>query len=168
MNTLKFLLPFSEIILMVSASLLVISLSYYIFRKNNKKGLRILIIFSLTLLYFLYCEKLDNIYSAPSYTSTFSQLNTETKWPLRMTMIEAEDGQYVEAVIFPGKLPSLVRLSSFRSGMPAYVFDLNGKLVDSTIDHHDDDRYQARWEKSKHRNGITETEFIEIISEMRK
>jgi hypothetical protein len=118
-------------------------------------------------MYFLYCDKLDKIYQAPSYITSFEQLNTETNWPLRMTMMQVEGEQFVEAVVFPGKLSALIRLTSFRSGMPAYVFDSMGRLVDSTIDHHDDDRYQSKWEAYKQRKEITETEFTKMIKNHR-
>ncbi len=163
MDFLTILQPLAEVILMVSASFLVLFLSIYLFAKNDRKGFKILVLLTVIMLYSLYCEKLDKIFLAPSYVSTFSQLKNETKWPLRLSLIETEGGNYIEAVIFPGKIPALIRLSSFRSGMPAYVFNENGMLVDSSIDQHDDARYQDKWERAKKRKLITETDFLKII-----
>lgn len=163
MFTIQSLQPFAEILLMIFATILVVFIAYFVFRKNRANGFRIMVLLSLLLLYFLYCNKLDKIYQVPPYVTTFKQLAAESNWPLRMTMIQTEGQQFVEAVIFPGKLPALIRLTSFRSGMPAYVFDLKGKLIDSTIDHHDDHRYQTKWEDHKQKTEMNEAEFTKII-----
>lgn len=165
MNTIESLQPFAEVMLMLFATLFVALIAYFVFRKNRASGFRVMALLSLLLTYFLYCDKLDKVYLAPQYVASFEQLTAESNWPLRMNMMQIEGDQFVEAVIFPGKLSALIRLTSFRSGMPAYVFDLTGRLVDSTIDHHDDHRYQTKWEIHKQRTGISETEFAKIIKD---
>ncbi len=155
---------FGELFLLVAVSCLVLFFSMYISSKNSRSGFKILFLYSVIMSYFLYCEKLDDIFLVPLYVSTFSELNEETKWPLRMSLLETDlGGNYVEVTISPGKIPALIRLSSFRSGMPAYIFNENGVLIDRTVDQHDDARYQEKWEKHKRRKLITKSNFLEII-----
>lgn len=95
----------------------------------------------------------------------FSDLSEGMNWPLELYKVGSGKEEFIEAVVAPGKLPTLIRLTSFRSGMPAYVFNLKGDLIDSTDDNLDDPRYQDKWYKTSYspRQAITDNPFSKIL-----
>lgn len=129
--------------------------SYLLFRKRAKNGFLSLCLLTLLLVYGCYRHSLDALFSVQVTSCSFSEVYDKSNWPLKLDIISVGGTEYVEAIVSPGKLASLIRLTTLRSGMPAYVFNMKGHLVDSTIDHHDEARYQDKWERPDTRISVS-------------
>jgi hypothetical protein len=138
--------------------------AYLLFCKKAKKGFLLLCLLTLLLVYNSYRHNLDELFSVNGTFYSFNEVYNKSQWPLRLDLITVDNIEYIEAVVSPGKLASLVRLTTFRSGMPAYVFDIKGRLIDSTIDHYDEARYQDKWERPDVRQSVSKADVIAKIS----
>ncbi|WP_339133409.1 MAG: hypothetical protein WGN25_12695 [Candidatus Electrothrix sp. GW3-4] len=161
MSLIQTLLSFTGALLILLTGVLIVCLSIYFVRKNPKRGFTIQGTFLLLFMFFQYCDEVDKVFLPTQSISSFSDLSEEVDWPLELYKVESGKEEFIEAVVAPGKLPTLIRLTSFRSGMPAYIFDIKGKLVDSTDDNLDDPRYQDKWYKPSYspRQQITDNPF---------
>lgn len=159
--------PFSGIAILLLIQFSWILAAYVVFRKNANKGFFLLCLLALLLVYNSYRQNLDEFFSVPvdGIHSTFDEFYKRSKWPLQLDLITVKNTEYIEAVVSPGKIPSLIRLTTFRSGMPAYVFDTKGNLVDYTIDHHDEARYQDKWERPTARESVTKEDILMRIDQ---
>ena len=159
------LLPFTGAFLVFLVGVFGICLSLYFVKKNPRRGFRILCTLLLLFVFFQYCDEMDKVFITTQTIYRFADLSEGSDWPLELYKVESDQEEFIEAVVTPGKIPTLLRLTSFRSGMPAYVFDLNGNLVDSTDDNLDDPRYQDKWYKPSYipRQQIVENPFLQIL-----
>ena len=162
------LLPFSGVAILLLISLFWILVAFLIFRKKAKWGFWLLCSLALLLIYNNYCRNLDELFSVSIDSCSFNEILNKSKWPLRLGIITVNNTEYVEAIIAPGKVESLVRLTTLRSGMPAYIFDMEGHLVDSTIDHHDEARYQDKWARPDTRQSVSRDEVLKRINRGQK
>lgn len=164
---LNFLPLFTAIIFCVAA----LSFLYFSWQKVKEKNYVVksfFFLFSFLLLvatYSGYCNILDSIYYiAPKKDDSFQDVISRSRWPFLVDKITKDGHVYVELLVFPGVVQSIVRVTSLRSGMPAYIFDMNGHLIDCTIDNYDDPSYQMKWENPKSRSRISIDEAYILIS----
>ena len=77
---------------------------------------------------------------------TFEEAITESQWPFLADIISINSQKYVHIEVYPGLIQSMMSVAALRSGMPAYVFNLEGKLIDYTLDNNNDSRFQKKWQ----------------------
>ncbi len=122
-------LPFIGIFVLFAFSLSWIKLSFYVYKKKPKNGFLLLLFLSFLFIYFSYFRLLVDVYYYQiKISNSFSDVITKSNWPFIVDLISAKGHEYIECEVFPGIIQSLIRLTSLRSGMPAYVFNMEGKL----------------------------------------
>lgn len=139
--------PFASVLLLVFFSLFWIYLSYRISKKNHKIAFRMICALSIILTYLSYIYLVEKSFLLKGdFDISFEEAITESQWPFLADIISINSQKYVHIEVYPGLIQSMMSVAALRSGMPAYIFNLEGKLVDYTLDNNNDPRFQKRWQ----------------------
>ena len=140
-------LPFKSVLLLVFFSLFWIYISYRISKKNHKAAFRMICTLSIILTYLSYVYLVEkSLLLKGDFDVTFEEATTGSQWPFLADIISINSQEYVHIEVCPGLIQSMMSVAALRSGMPAYVFSLKGKLVDYTLDNNNDPRFQKKWQ----------------------
>lgn len=139
--------PFYSALVLVSFSLLWTYVSYRVGKKSHKTGFFMICSLSIILTYLLYVNLIDESFLLRGeFDITFEEAITESQWPFLVDIISTNGQEYIHLEVCPGLIQSMMSVIALRSGMPAYVFNVEGKLVDYTLDNNNDPRFQKKWQ----------------------
>lgn len=158
---LNYILSFFGILKLFLASFLFIFLVFRIYRKNPPRGTIFICIFFSLFFFIQYCEEVTKAFSASPNLHTFDAVVEDIRWPVDIVLIENKGEKYCRVTVTPGNpFASFMIFTSFRSGLPEYMFNMQGLLVDSTSDFQDDSRYQSQWGNAIKMKRIKQKDFL--------
>lgn len=132
--------------------------------KRQKLIFYFLFFISIGYVYFSYCHIVDKIFVIEVYPNdSIHDVLKKSEWPFLVDYIYVDNDKYIEMETFPGVIQSFLGLSALKSGMPAYVFDLKGNILDYTNNNNDDNRYLKKWGEVQKRTRITVKEALKTL-----
>lgn len=159
-------LPLASVLLLIVVSSCWVAISFYFYKKNPRVAFWIVCSLAFLFVYFSYCRLVDQAFTVEEdFEASFHDVLSKSKWPFLVDLMSVDGNDYIQLEVFPGVIQSMIRVTALRSGMPAYIFDLNGRMVDCTIDNNDDIRYQKKWYNPEERTRITIGAATDLVSQ---
>jgi hypothetical protein len=141
-------------------SLLIIVTVLLIYRKNSATAFYLAILYCLALTFFQFRSQVNESYFPPQGTVSLNFFLNEKKINFICYRLKKNDSLFYELIPDPDSLLIISNLLSFRFGMPSYIFDRNGFMIDWSINADDDIPFIKKWKELEDEREISNANII--------